>query len=155
MLAAKWIRKSSMGLLSLGLLMSVSGCWTAPDATTSAEYGAMQGALIGAVFGCSSAYNFSSRHNEATAFAIGCPAGLAAGAVIGGIAGYAMYGPPPEKWQPPAKQKPTTSSLSPSPGDELASGIVGQPVGDMKADNANQSVGHERTFHHVDDLSSL
>ena len=81
MLVTRWIRKSSVGLLSLGLLISVSGCWSAPDAQTSAMYGAAQGATIGSMFGCSSAYNFSSRHHEATAFAIGCPVGLVTGAV--------------------------------------------------------------------------
>ena len=149
MLVARLIRKSSVGLLSLGLLISVSGCWSAPDAQTSAEYGALQGAAIGAIFGCSSAYNFSSRHNEATAFAIGCPVGLAAGAVIGGVAGYAMYGPAPKQWEPPAKQKPATSSLSPNPADLQSS--------DAKADSANLLNGPEQASleRRVDDLSQL
>jgi hypothetical protein len=149
MLAAKLIRKSSIGLLSLGLLISVSGCWTAPDATTSAEYMAMQGAFIGAVFGCASAYNFSSAHHEVTAFSIGCPVGLAAGAVIGGVAGYAFYGPPPKQWEPPAKQKPTTSSVSPSPADLQSFGL-----------NTDGAVplftpAEPSPEHHVTDLSSL
>jgi hypothetical protein len=156
MLATRWIRKSSVGLLSLGLLMSVSGCWNAPDAQTSAMYGAAQGALIGSIFGCASAYNFSSAHHEATAFAIGCPVGLAAGAVIGGVAGYVMYGPPPKEWEPPAKQKPATSSLIPNPADELASGVVGQPVVEMKAP-ANQVNGPQQASieRRIEDLSQL
>jgi hypothetical protein len=148
MLAAKLIRKSSIGLLSLGLLVSASGCWTAPDATTSAEYGALQGAFIGSVFGCASAYNFSSAHHEATAFMIGCPVGLAAGAVIGGVAGYAMYGPPPKQWEPPAKKTPTTSSISPSA--EIAQSF------DTKADDPSllnePAQSRERQ---ITDLSSL
>ena len=149
MLFARLIRKSSVGLLSLGLLISVSGCWSAPDAQTSAEYGALQGALIGSVFGCSSAYNFSSAHHEATAFAIGCPVGLVTGAVVGGVVGYAMYGPPPKQWEPPAKKKPTTSSVDPNPAN-------GQSF-DTKADNANLLNGPEQASleRRVDDLSQL
>jgi hypothetical protein len=148
-LVAKWIRKSSVGLLSLGLLVSVSGCWSAPDAQTSAEYGALQGALIGSVFGCASAYNFSSRHNEATAFAVGCPIGLAAGAVIGGVAGYAMYGPAPKQWEPPAKKPPSTSSVSPNPAEVQSFGL-----------NTDGAVPlftpvEPSPEHHITDLSSL
>jgi hypothetical protein len=147
MLVTRLIRKSSLGLLSLGLLIGVSGCWSAPDAQTSAEYGALQGALIGSVFGCASAYNFSSRHNESTAFAIGCPVGLATGAVVGGVVGYVMYGPPPKEWVPPAKQKPATSSVSPNPAS-------GQSFV-AKAD-ANLLNGPEQPRpRHIDDLSSL
>jgi hypothetical protein len=149
MLAAKWIRKSSVGLLSLGLLVSVSGCWTAPDRQTSAEYGALQGAAIGGIFGCSAAYNYSSAHHMGTAFAIGCPVGVAAGAVIGGVAGYALYGPPPEKWVPPAKPKPATSSVSPNPANEQALAT--------KADSAKQLSGPQQalTERRVTDLSTL
>jgi len=120
-----------------------------PDAQTSAMYGAAQGALIGGVFGCASAYNFSSRHHEATAFAIGCPVGLVTGAVIGGVVGYVMYGPPPKQWEPPAKKKPATSSVSPSPAN-------GQSF-DTKADNANLLNGPEQASpdRRVTDLSSL
>jgi hypothetical protein len=151
MLIAKFIRKSSVGLLSVGLLMSVSGCWSAPDATTSAEYGAMQGALIGSVFGCASAYNFSSAHHEATAFAIGCPVGLATGAVIGGVAGYVMYGPPPKEWEPPAKQKPATSSVSPNPANGQSFAL------DTNPDTANQMNGPQQASieHRLEDLSQL
>ena len=150
MLTARWIgMRSLQGLLLVGLLMSVSSCWSAPDAQTSAEYGALQGALIGSVFGCSSAYNFSSAHHEATAFAIGCPVGLVTGAVIGGVVGYAMYGPPPKQWEPPAKKKPTTSSVDPNPAN-------GQSF-DTKADNANLLNGPEQASleRRIDDLSQL
>jgi hypothetical protein len=102
------------------------------------------------VFGCSSAYNFSSRHNEATAFAIGCPVGLVTGAVVGGVVGYAMYGPPPKQWEPPAKPKPATSSVSPNPAN-------GQSF-DAKADNANQLnglLGQAPPERRVTDLSLL
>jgi hypothetical protein len=154
MLVTRWIGKSSLGLLSLGLLMSVSGCWTAPDAQTSAMYGAAQGAFIGSVFGCATAYNFSSRHNEATAFAIGCPVGLAAGAVIGGVAGYVMYGPAPKEWVPPAK--PATSSVSPNPADELSLDVKANQSFDVKADNANLLNGPEQPrLRRMEDLSSL
>jgi hypothetical protein len=147
MLVTGWIRKSSVGLLSVGLLMGVSGCWSAPDATTSAEYMALQGAAIGSIFGCASAYNFASAHHEATAFSIGCPAGLVAGAVIGGVAGYALYGPAPKEWEPPAKPKPATSSISPSPEQSF----------DMKADNADLLNGPVQASRErqVTDLSSL
>lgn len=153
MLAARWMirTRSLLGLLLLGLLMSVSGCWSAPDAQTSAEYFALQGAFIGGVFGCASAYNFSSAHHEATAFSIGCPVGVAAGAVIGGVAGYAFYGPPPKQWEPPAKQKPATSSVSPSPANGQSFAF------DPKADNANQLNGPQQTSleRRIYDLSQL
>jgi hypothetical protein len=75
----KWAR-SHLGraLLSLCLLVGLSGCWAAPNAATSAEYGAAAGGLVGGEFGCSLAYSFASSHDEGTAFAIGCPAGVAA-----------------------------------------------------------------------------
>ncbi len=95
-----------IGLLSLCLLAGLSGCWNAPNATTSAEYGAGIGGLVGGVFGCSLAYSFSSAHHQGTAYAIGCPVGVASGAAIGALLGYVMYGPPPEKWQAPQPPPP-------------------------------------------------
>lgn len=110
------------GLLSLCLLVGLSGCWAAPNATTSAEYGATAGGIVGGVFGCSLAYSFASSHHEGTAFAIGCPVGVAAGAAIGGLLGYTMYGPPPEKWQapppPPPPAPPPPAALAPPPTKE-------------------------------------
>jgi hypothetical protein len=95
-----WTRsRLVLGLTSLCLLVGLSGCWTAPDARTSALYGASQGAVIGGVFGCSLGYSFASSHNEGTAFAIGCPVGILAGAAIGGVMGYVMYGPPPKQYK--------------------------------------------------------
>jgi hypothetical protein len=85
------------------------------------------GGFIGGVFGCSLAYSFSSRNHEGTAFAIGCPVGVAAGAAIGGALGYAMYGPPPEQWKPPKKPTPpppaaTSSSSSSGQGEASNAG---------------------------------
>lgn len=101
----RWIRwtrsRLGLGLLFLCLLVGLSGCWNAPNAMTSAAYGAAAGSLVGGTFGCSLAYSFSSAHHEETAFAIGCPVGVVAGAAIGGLVGYAMYGPPPKEWTPP------------------------------------------------------
>jgi len=106
-----------VGLLSLCLLVGLSGCWTAPDAQTSAMYGAAQGAVIGGIFGCALADSFSSAHHEGTAFAIGCPIGVAAGAAVGGVLGYTMYGPPPKQWTPPPKPSapPPLAQAAPAP----------------------------------------
>ena len=150
MLTTRWNRTRSLrGLLLAGLLISVSGCWNAPDAQTSAMYGAAQGALMGSVIGCASAYNFSSAHHEATAFSIGCPVGLAAGALVGGIAGYAFYGPPPKQWEPPVKDKPATSSLNPNPANEQSL--------DAKADDPNALNGPQQPSveRRIEDLSQL
>jgi len=92
----RWLGSLGRGLLLVCVVVGVSGCWTAPNAITSAEYGAAQGAVIGGVFGCSFGYSFASRHHDETGFAIGCPVGIAVGALAGGLVGYAMYGPPPK-----------------------------------------------------------
>ncbi len=78
-------------------------------------YGAAGGATIGGVFGCSLAYSFSSTHHQGTAYAIGCPVGIAAGALAGGIVGYLMYGPPPKQWTPPPKPAPPPPPPPPPP----------------------------------------
>jgi outer membrane protein OmpA-like peptidoglycan-associated protein len=112
----RWARsRIGLGLLSLCLLGGLSGCWNAPDAQTSALYGAGIGAAWGGVFGCTMAYSFSSRHNQGEAFAIGCPVGVAAGALVGGVLGYVAYGPPPKQWTPPPKPTPPPPPPPPAP----------------------------------------
>jgi hypothetical protein len=106
-----WARaRLVLGLSALYLLVGLSGCWTAPDARTSALYGASQGAVIGGVVGCSFAYSFASTNHEGTAFAIGCPIGIVAGAAIGGLVGYAMYGPPPKQYKSEAPSEDLNAS---------------------------------------------
>jgi hypothetical protein len=127
---SRWMRsRMTVGLLSLCLLIGLSSCWNAPDAQTSALYGAGMGGFIGGVFGCSLGYSFSSKNNQGEGFAIGCPVGVAAGAAIGGVLGYAMYGPPPEQWKPPKKPTPppaATSSTTSSSGQGEASAAGSQ-----------------------------
>jgi OmpA-OmpF porin, OOP family len=92
--------------LIVAISTGLEACWNLPNAQDSALIGAGAGALIGGAFGCGFANQFGGKGGDAQDYAIGCGAGVAGGALVGGLLGYLMYGPPPEKWQAPVPPPP-------------------------------------------------
>jgi len=105
--------------LLLCMVMIVSGCWNV-DRETSTMYGAAGGALVGGGFGCAFAGNLGGHSRD---FAIGCPTGVVAGAVIGGLLGYAFWGPPPTVTAPAKLPSP-----APTPAPSVSAQVPRVPT---------------------------
>ena len=93
----KW--KNWVGAFATVVLLTVSSCasWT-PEQNKYVTYGAAGGALVGGAIGCGIAAGVD--YDDPTSYAIGCPIGIGAGAIIGGILGY-YYAPKPVPPPPP------------------------------------------------------
>jgi len=97
----KW--KNWVSVLATIVLFTVSSCasWT-QEQRTNTELGAAAGAFVGGGIGCGIAAAIDK--DDPTSYAIGCPIGVGAGAIIGGVLGYYLTPkrlPPPPPPPPP------------------------------------------------------
>jgi hypothetical protein len=95
--------------LTLLMLLSVCGCDLTDREKAAADTAAI-GFFAGGAVGCTAAGIIHNR--SSTAFAIGCPAGMVLGAVIGGAIGYASYTPPPPASAIPGPVPPSSAAPS-------------------------------------------
>ena len=79
--------KNWIGVGATVVLLTVSSCasWT-PEQRQNTELGAAAGAFVGGGIGCGIAASID--YDDPTSYAIGCPIGVGAGAILGGLLGY-------------------------------------------------------------------
>jgi outer membrane protein OmpA-like peptidoglycan-associated protein len=102
------LKKSGTYLICIAILSMVAGCSMTSQEQQYTAAGAAAGALVGGGIGCGIAASIDD--DDPTAYAIGCPVGVGAGAVIGGVLGYLIartpVPPPPPPPPPPAPPPP-------------------------------------------------
>jgi outer membrane protein OmpA-like peptidoglycan-associated protein len=102
-------KKSGTYLICITILSMVAGCSMTPQQTQYTAAGAAGGALVGGGIGCGIAASID--RDDPTSYAIGCPIGVGAGALIGAVIGYFMAPGP----TPPVPPAPLASPMPPSP----------------------------------------
>jgi outer membrane protein OmpA-like peptidoglycan-associated protein len=102
-------KKSGTYLICITILSMVAGCSMTPQQTQYTAAGAAGGALVGGGIGCGIAASID--RDDPTSYAIGCPIGVGAGALIGAVIGYFMAPGP----TPPVPPAPLASPMPPPP----------------------------------------
>jgi outer membrane protein OmpA-like peptidoglycan-associated protein len=102
-------KKSGTYLICITILSMVAGCSMTPQQTQYTAAGAVGGALVGGGIGCGIAASID--RDDPTSYAIGCPIGVGAGALIGAVIGYFMAPGP----TPPVPPAPLASPMPPPP----------------------------------------
>ena len=74
------LKKSGTYLIGIAILSMVAGCSMTPEQREYTEIGAAGGAIVGGGIGCGIAAGIDD--DDPTSYAIGCPIGVGAGALL-------------------------------------------------------------------------
>jgi hypothetical protein len=86
------LRSKNATLVCLIVFVLLSGCAMSPGKQHAIVFSAGAGGVIGGAMGCGAAGIVNASSTEA--FEIGCPTGVALGAIVGGVIGAVTYREP-------------------------------------------------------------